>query len=260
MILQALQKLCESEKLNENPDYEFRRISWQIDISPTGKLLGVHSFRIDLNANNERKAKYVGRWSSVPKQPIRTAAAKSFFLVDKAEYILGLDPTGKRSAADRKERQGLFQEQVQALLDETKSKFANSILKFLADLKSHQKTIKELPAFAEMEPNDLLGFAVKGKWVHLEDSVQKHWAETRSIEAEEATESDAANFQCLISGEPFKQIQNFPQIKHVPGGKPAAIAIVSHNKSAFCSYGLDGSENAPVSRAAAVAGRHFSQP
>ena len=93
MILQALQKLCQSEKLNENPDYEFRRISWQIDINTAGKLLAVHPFRIDLNADNKRQAKHVGQWASVPKQPTRTSGAKAFFLIDKAEYVLGLDPT-----------------------------------------------------------------------------------------------------------------------------------------------------------------------
>ena len=253
MILQALQELCESEKLNENPDYEFRRISWQIDISPTGKLLGIHSFRIDLNSNNDRKAKHIGRWSSVPKQPTRTSGAKSFFLVDKAEYILGLDPAGKRNAEDRKERQELFQDQVEALHEETKNKSANSILKFLSDLKSHQKAIKDLPAFAEMEPNDLLGFAVKGQWVHLEESIQEYWSVLRSPEQEETTEKDAVSFQCLISGDSIDEIPLFPLLKKMPGGTSSGVALVSHNAKAFCSYGLDGNENAPVSRRSAEA-------
>jgi CRISPR-associated protein Csd1 len=252
MILQALQQLCQNEKLNENPDYEFRRISWQIDISVSGKLLGIHSFRTDLNANNDRKEKYVGRWSSVPKQPTRTSGAKAFFLVDKAEYILGLDPAGKRSAADRKERQGLFQAQVQALYDETSCEQANSILKFLADLKTQQKTIKDSPAFAEMEPNDLLGFAVKGEWVQLDETVKRYWSVLRSKEAEASDREDVL-FQCLITGDSVDEIPLFPLVKKVPGGTSSGVAIVSHNSKAFLSHGLDGSENAPVSRTAAEA-------
>ena len=255
MILQALTQLCENEKLNENPDYEFRRISWKIDLSPAGKLLGIHSNRIDLNANNKRKAKYVGRWASVPKQPTRTSGAKAFFLVDKAEYTLGLDPTGKRSAADRKERQALFQDQVEALYECTKSKLANSVLKFLAELKSHQKAIKELAAFAEMEPNDLLAFAVKGQWVHLEEPAVKYWASLRAETGcpdDDETEADPT-FQCLITGSEVLEIPLFPLLKKVPGGTSSGVALVSHNARAFYSYGLDGGENAPVSRAAAEA-------
>lgn len=251
MILQALTQLTAHEKLNEDPDYEFRRISWQVDLNVSGKLLGVHSFRINLNEGTDRKPKHIGRWSSVPKQPTRTSGAKSFFLVDKAEYSLGLDPAGKRKAKDRSERQGLFQEQVQALADETKSKLASSVLKFLANLKEHQKTIRALPAFAEMEPNDLLGFAVKGEWVHLDNTVKEYWSALRAAGEAESDSEEVPPFQCLITGDEVGDIPLFPLLKKVPGGTSSGVALVSHNARAFYSFGLDGGENAPVSRSAA---------
>ena len=97
MILQALAQLAKTENLlADEPDYEFRRVAWGISISATGKFQKLIPYRIDRNANSDRKADYVGKWSLVPRQPIRTSGAKSFFLVDKCEYALGLDPTGKR--------------------------------------------------------------------------------------------------------------------------------------------------------------------
>ncbi len=42
-------------------------------------------------------------------------------------------------------------------------------------------------------------------------------------------------------------------IKRVPGGTTSGVALVSHNARAFESYGLDGNDNAPISRAASQA-------
>lgn len=252
MILQALMRLAENEKLVEDPDYEFRRISWQIDISTTGKLLGIHSFRIDLNVGSKRKAKYVGRWSPVPKQPTRTSGAKSFFLIDKAEYVLGLDPTGKRKTSELEERHRLYVEQVHAFFERTKCKLADAILKFLASIETHRATIKSDLLYEQIEPNDLFGFAVKGDWVHLDDTVKKYWSLLRDeVENVQQANDDDSAFQCLITGGPVTEIPLFPLLKKVPGGTSSGVALVSHNASAFCSFGLSGNENAPVSRKAA---------
>jgi CRISPR-associated protein Csd1 len=48
-------------------------------------------------------------------------------------------------------------------------------------------------------------------------------------------------------------VDKHPLIKKVPGGTPSGIAFVSFNNETFVSYGLEGSENAPVSRQAAEA-------
>ena len=246
MILQALAQLTKTENLLAGePDYEFRRVAWGISISAKGKFQKLISYRIDRNADNDRKEDYVGKWSLVPKQPIRTSGAKSFFLVDKCEYALGLDPTGKRGKDALVERSGLFLEQVQAWHDETGDKAAKSLLSFLTDIKQYHPEIQKDKSFAEIEPNDLMGFLVKTDWIHREESAKKYWS---TLRLQEEPEEGAPTYQCLVSGEEISDIPLFPLVKRVPGGTSSGVALVSHNANAFSSYGLDGNENAPVSR------------
>lgn len=246
MILQALAQLAETENLTaDEPDYEFRRVGWGISISATGKFQKLISYRIDRNANNDRKEDYVGKWSLVPKQPIRTSGAKSFFLVDKCEYALGLDPTGKRGMEALLERSQLFQDKVQAWYEETNDKIAKTLLSFLNKIETQHAAIQKDKSFLEIEPNDLMGFMVKANWIHREESAKKYWSVIRSMEE---INEDGPTYQCLVSGEEISDIPLFPLVKRVPGGTSSGVALVSHNANAFCSYGLDGNENAPVSR------------
>lgn len=246
MILQALAQLAETENLlADEPDYEFRRVAWGISISAMGKFQKLISFRIDRNADNDRKSDYVGKWSLVPKQPIRTSGAKSFFLVDKCEYALGLDPTGKRKKDALIERSGLFLDQVNAWHEETNGQVAQTVLSFLQNIEKHHGEIRKDKSFEEIEPNDLMGFLIKTDWVHRDEDARKYWSAVRS---QEDTDSEATTYQCLVSGEEISDIPLFPLVKRVPGGTSSGVALVSHNANAFCSYDLDGNENAPVSR------------
>jgi len=252
MILQALERLAQSENLLAGePDYEFRRVAWGISLSATGKFQKLLSYRIDRNAGNDRKENFVGKWSLVPKQPIRTSGAKSFFLIDKCEYILGLDPTGNRKKKDLAERAGLFREKVQAWFDETGDKVAKTLIKFLSEIDMHHAAIQKDKSFAEIEPNDLMGFMIKANWVHREDTAKKYWSVLRSTTDEE--NGSGESYQCLVTGQEIEDIPLFPLLKRVPGGTSSGVALVSHNASAFCSFGMDGNENAPVSREASEA-------
>ena len=246
MILQALAQLAKTENLlADEPDYEFRRVAWGISISATGKFQKLIPYRIDRNANSDRKADYVGKWSLVPRQPIRTSGAKSFFLVDKCEYALGLDPTGKRKKEALIERSGLFLEQVKAWHEETDSKAAKTVLSFLQNIEKYHAEIQKDKSFEGIEPNDLMGFLIKADWVHRDEGARKYWSMLRS---QEEVDSEATTYQCLVSGAELANIPLFPLIKRVPGGTSSGVALVSHNANAFCSYDLDGNENAPVSR------------
>ena len=246
MILQALAQLAKTENLLAGePDYEFRRVAWGISISAAGKFQKLIPYRIDRNAGNDRKEDYVGKWSLVPKQSIRTSGAKSFFLVDKCEYALGLDPTDNRKKDALIERSGLFLEQVKAWHEETKDKAAKTLLSFLENIEKQHAGIRRDKSFQEIEPNDLMGFLIKAEWVHRDEGVKKYWSALRS---QEELDSEAPTYQCLVSGEEIAEIPLFPLVKRVPGGTSSGVALVSHNANAFCSYDLDGNENAPVSR------------
>ena len=247
MILQALAQLAKTENLlADEPDYEFRRVAWGISISATGKFQKLIPYRIDRNADTARKESFVGKWSLVPRQPIRTGVPKAFFLVDKCEYILGLDPAGKRKEEDLVKRSTLFREHVEAWHNETGCKVAKSVLAFLNGLKGYQSAVKKDKSFIAIESNELLSFLVSSKWAHRENSAKKYWT---GLRMEPVSEDET--FQCLVTGEQFIDSGLFPKLKNVPGGSPSEISLVSFNQTSFESFELSGNENAPISRSAA---------
>ena len=66
-------------------------------------------------------------------------------------------------------------------------------------------------------------------------------------------DADAATMQCLITGKQAPAALVHPAIKGVMGAQSAGAALVSFNAPAFCSYGHEQGENAPVSEYAAFA-------
>jgi len=249
MILQALVRLAEQEKLVANPDYEPKRVSWAIVLTGEGNFVNLVSHRLDLAEGTKQKPRYVGKWTPVPRQPTRTSGAKAFFLVDKCEYILGLDPTGKQSREKLDERFGLFRQQVQDAADATTDSSLVAVSKFLAGLENDRACLENHDFFKQVETNELIGFQIANRWVHGIPSVLKYYAELRNPPKQITIES--LPFQCLVTGAEVREIPLFPLIKRVPGGTSSGVALVSNNANAFLSYGLIGNENAPISREAA---------
>ena len=59
--------------------------------------------------------------------------------------------------------------------------------------------------------------------------------------------------QCLITGKYAPIERTHPNISGVPGAQSSGAALVSFNAPAFCSYGHEQGDNAPVSKYAAFA-------
>ena len=248
MILQALHRLADAEGLVGDPDYLYKPVSWAVRLRGDGSLVGIEDLRHDLNAGTGRKAKWVGKAEPVPFQPTRTSGAAAFFLVDKAEYALGVDPVGERPDVQLAERVGLFRQQVADCAAEVDDPAIGSVLAFLDGVALRG----ERPALPDgAAANELFAFRVgEGGFVHLRPAVRAYWKSTRSPAELGAA---GATFRCLVTGEPVGEVGGFPLVKRLPGGTPSGVALVSHNAGAFESHGLKGSGNAPVGRAAAEA-------
>lgn len=249
MILQALRNLAIQENLVADPDLEYKPISWQVTLHSDGRLAAIEDMRRNVNEGTKRKPRYEGKPILVPRQPIRTSGALAFFLVDKAEYVFGVDPAEKRSPDDLKRRSELFREQVESALEATGDEAVGAVAAFLRHIADDPSEIAGRLRSAEVGPSDLFAFRVGADdlFVHQRPAVLKLWKQRR----QQQVPADAAPFQCLITGEPLAEVGLFPQIKKLPGGTPSGVALVSHNKRAFESYGLEGNENAPISRTAA---------
>lgn len=65
--------------------------------------------------------------------------------------------------------------------------------------------------------------------------------------------ADSDMGQCLITGKYAPIERTHPNISGVPGAQSSGAALVSFNAPAFCSYGHEQGDNAPVSKYAAFA-------
>lgn len=247
MMLQALCRLADTEKLVDDPDHEFKLISWVVSLDREGNLLGIADQRRNVNEGTKRKPKWEGRPVLVPRQPIRTSGDAAFFLVDKSEYVLGIDPTGKRASDHLERRAKLFRDQVARCQDATQDPAVNAVVRFLDSLPEHRDRLQAFAAEGEWAPNDLFAFRVgiESEFVHQRETIREYWKRMR---AATSRSGDTENFTCLVSGGQIGEVGLFPLLKKVPGGTSSGVSLVSYNAGAFESYGLKGNQNAPISR------------
>ena len=106
MILAKLCDLARREQLLENPDYEPKPVAWIIAVGDGGTFLDiVPTAGADASAKKPRAKVF-----QVPRRVGRTSSAVTDFLVDKSEYVLGVEPDGKRSPDDLQQRLSLFRQ------------------------------------------------------------------------------------------------------------------------------------------------------
>jgi CRISPR-associated protein Csd1 len=254
LILQALYQLAQAEHLVEDPDYEGKPLAWLITVGDGGRLLGIQgTHTIPPSEEGKKKPKPRPKNFSVPREPGRTSGDRAFFLYDKSEYALGLDPEtdpAKQRPADKlAARLALFRDRAEECLAATGDEGVRAVCAFLAKLQQGEITVA-LPA--ECAPNDLFGFIYKNdidRLVTERPKVREHW---RSLRAADAADGGERRI-CLVSGLLAPAVDKLPLLKNVPGGSSSGVALVSFNSNAFESYGWSGNENAPISREAAEA-------
>lgn len=257
MILQALYKLAERDRLIEDPDFEQKPIRFLIQVGPGGKFLGLQDTNstptIAVEGKKPKKGKPQAKTFRVPldaNYKARTSGAYPGPIFDKPDYVLGavVDPKDQTEKGQLRayERRDLFRARVADAFATTKDEGLGAVLAFLEGVAAGK-----VPALPEdTGPGDLFTF-IYGPDIDMivteRPAVQEWWKKQRSTPASEGTK-----LQCLVSGEEFTDPDLFPKIKRVPGVQ-GDISLVSFNQSAFESYGLRSNENAPVSRNSAEA-------
>lgn len=248
MILKALYDLAHDEELMGDPDFEWKPVTFLVKVGPQGRLLGIESTRqIPPDQIDRKKPKAVAKSFEVPREPGRTSGDRAFFLFDKADYALGLDPDEKWPAEKVAKRFALFRQRVRDCLDATGDEGVAAVATLLDDLASGRQQV-EVPD--DCAGNDLFTFIAypETRLVTQREKVRAYWKELR---AESAGEGN--NTRCLVTGREDSPADKHTVLKYVPGAVTSGVPLVSFNASAFESYGLEGNENAPISRDAAEA-------
>lgn len=259
MILNRLYELAVRESLLDDPSFEVAPVPYVIKIAENGDYLDVVERRGEVPVAGKKKSgppkmkSDKGKDVPVPKAHGNTAN-KGFarYFVDTLPRVLPLNDDAK-SAASRE----TFWNQMARAAQETGDAGLTVALAFgrraMTDAALRDIIVARLGEY-KVGPGDrcTLAWAPDEGGTIFERPVVRDWY--RKIFAELGAEREGKSDQgfCQITGEygPLAR-SHATKIAGVPGGIASGVSVVSYDKAAFESYGLDGAVNAGISFRAA---------
>lgn len=273
MLLKALYELAHSRQLLDDLAFTTKAVRWVIQLDSQGNFLGIIP-----TGDDKRGKEFSAPQTTRPK----VAGGVAEFLADSLTAIFGFDSDPEKDKENEKRRrdrdqnnaakQADFWQQIEAALAETQHSTLQALLRF-KDQQAAQPSFlrwghkqdsdgKEKPAWwlttAEGSEIKLAAenftFSVDGQLL-LEDeqTIRPFWRKVYQQEMSEKNDAVEKGI-CLITGDsPVSIAPTQPKVKGVPNTQAFGASIVSFDKPAFTSFGLDQSYNAPASIAAATA-------
>lgn len=255
MILQALtayyEQLVRQGKLSAPGWDDSFKVSYELRLNDAGQLVSVLDLRTETKMG--KKTVLAPRAMRVPAHEKRSSGIAANFLCDNSTYLLGADEKGKpeRSADCFKACANLHH----AILDGVDSPAARALLAYFDRWDPAQASTHPLLAeqWKEITGNANLIFGYEAadhshSFVNDDPAIQNAW---QAHYNDRSADSDMG--QCLITGKYAPIERTHPNISGVPGAQSSGAALVSFNAPAFCSYGHEQGDNAPVSKYAAFA-------
>ena len=255
MILQALtayyEQLVRQGKLSAPGWDDSFKVSYELRLNDAGQLVSVLDLRTETKMG--KKTVLAPRAMRVPAHVKRASGIAANFLCDNSTYLLGADEKGKpeRSADCFKACAKLHH----TILDGVDSPAARALLAYFDSWDPAQAAAHPLLAeqWKEITGNANLIFGYEAadhshSFVNDDPVIQNAW---QTHYNDRSADSDMG--QCLITGKYAPIERTHPNISGVPGAQSSGAALVSFNAPAFCSYGHEQGDNAPVSKYAAFA-------
>ena len=255
MILQALtayyEQLVRQGKLSAPGWDDSFKVSYELRLNDAGQLVSVLDLRTETKMG--KKTVLAPRAMRVPAHVKRASGIAANFLCDNSTYLLGADEKGKpeRSADCFKACAKLHH----TILDGVDSPAARALLAYFDSWDPAQAAAHPLLAeqWKEITGNANLIFGYEAadhshSFVNDDPAIQNAW---QTHYNDRSADSDMG--QCLITGKYAPIERTHPNISGVPGAQSSGAALVSFNAPAFCSYGHEQGDNAPVSKYAAFA-------
>lgn len=255
MILQALtayyEQLVRQGKLSAPGWDDSFKVSYELRLNDAGQLFRVVSLLTEKTVG--KKTVLAPRAMRVPAHEKRSSGIAANFLCDNSTYLLGADEKGKpeRSADCLKACAKLHH----TILDGVDSPAARALLAYFDSWDPAQAAAHPLLAeqWKEITGNANLIFGYEAadhshSFVNDDPAIQNAW---QTHYNDRSADSDMG--QCLITGKYAPIERTHPNISGVPGAQSSGAALVSFNAPAFCSYGHEQGDNAPVSKYAAFA-------
>ena len=255
MILQALtayyEQLVRQGKLSAPGWDDSFKVSYELRLNDAGQLVSVLDLRTETKMG--KKTVLAPRAMRVPAHEKRSSGIAANFLCDNSTYLLGADEKGKpERAADCFKACAKLHHTI---LDGVDSPAARALLAYFDSWAPAQVAAHPLLAeqWKEITGNANLIFGYEAadhshSFVNDDPAIQNAW---QAHYNDRSADSDMG--QCLITGKYAPIERTHPNISGVPGAQSSGAALVSFNAPAFCSYGHEQGDNAPVSKYAAFA-------
>lgn len=214
--------------------YATQAVRWEIRLKADGTMRDVQPL-----SSGKAKGKDLGAPLAAPNL-IRTVGIKARLLMDNAEYVLGIPK--KEGDKNTTKRHDAFKQLVRLCAESTGEPSVVAVARFLDGLDPTAFREKYLTAFPDFAPDTNVTFSVEGVRPVDQPSVQAFWAAQFGQKA-----GGALIAECLITGEVGPVMDMEPvKIKGISGGQTSGMNFISANAGAFESYGLEGSNIAPV--------------
>lgn len=255
MILQALtayyEQLVRQGKLSAPGWDDSFKVSYELRLNDAGQLLRAVPLLTEKTVG--KKTVLAPRAMRVPAHEKRSSGIAANFLCDNSTYLLGADEKGKpeRSANCFKACAKLHH----TILDGVDSPAARALLAYFDSWDPAQAAAHPLLAeqWKEITGNANLIFGYEAadhshSFANDDPAIQNAW----QMYYNDRT-TGAAMVQCLVTGKEAPAALVHPSIMGVRDAQSSGAALVSFNAPAFCSYGHEQGENAPMSEYAAFA-------
>lgn len=248
MILQALVKQYENLERQgkvSGPGWCQAKVSYELDLSKNGDVLGVTSRKIE--EMRGKKTVWAPASLIVPEMVTRSSGVSANFLCDNSKYMLGIDVQGTNQRVI-----DCFQatrEKHRSVLKNAQGEIARAILAYFE--KWDPQKAEQHPVIREnweklTESGNLI-FSVEGQEAHEDEEIRTCWEQYR-----EQDDGERKGL-CLVTGRKTEISRIHKVIKGVPGAQSSGAALISFNAPAFESYGKEQSYNAPVGKYAEFA-------
>lgn len=245
-MLKALYDYGIKNGLSISPGFTPKAISAYIVLSGKGDFLGIEQQKDETQICPD-----IGSLANSPD--------KCNPLAEKTEIILAV-PSEKTpdEASDEKEAQKIKKQQNNLV----KKKFYSELLKSSSEYSpSHAiclnaledpeifSAIREEASRKKLKAMDRISFRVDNEPITSAAGVNDWWSEYRKRFTKSDKKNNADSVLCLITGKPTEPLSTLPTVNGLQrvGGHSRGEALFCFDKSAFQSYGLKQSANAPVS-------------
>ena len=250
MILQALTEYYQRKAADPDSGiaplgWEWKELPFLIVLKADGTLLNIEDTR-EGEGKNRRARRFL-----VPQAVKRTVGIASNLLWDNPDYALGfyVPPKGRTKADRSAESHAAFLSRIAEVGLTEQSSAVSAVLSFLA----RDTKIAELAAFDDLwEEISTTGPFISFKLAGDMEPVFRDPVIINAINAQVNATSGTKSL-CIVTGNEDQFANLHPVLKGISGANATGANIVGYNAPAFCSFGKQQGENAPVGQTAAFA-------